>query len=394
MEYRPHSYQRRAEDFLIEHPAAGLFLDMGLGKTVITLSAIERLLHEECAIDHVLIIAPLRVAKSTWPDEILKWDHTKDLRFAVAVGTEKQRLAAISQQAEITIINRENVPWLVSLIGKSWSYDLVVIDELSSFKSAKSQRFRALRKVRKYIRRIVGLTGTPTPNGLIDLWPQMYLLDMGQRLFQTLGRYRATYFIPGRRNQNVIYEWILREGADQEILRKIEDVCLSMRAADYLELPPRLDHVISVRMPESVTKQYKTLEKDQVLTLDGASIVGTAAAIVTNKLLQLANGAVYDDEKRVIRIHDEKLGALEDLIEAANGQPVLVYYSYKHDLERIRERFPEAVELCGEDEIRKWNSGRIPLLLAHPASAGHGLNLQDGGHILIWFGLPWSLVLY
>jgi len=393
MEFKPWAYQAFAIDKIIEQPEAGLFLSMGLGKTIITLTAIEELLYDRFEIVKVLVIAPLRVAQTVWSDEITKWNHLRHLRLVKVLGTVRQRREALQTYADIYIINRENVPWLVQECGDAWPFDMVVIDELSSFKSNNAQRFKALKRVRPYIRRMVGLTGTPAPNSLLDLWPQIYLLDQGQRLGKTVTGYRERYFRPGRRNRTVIFNWDPKPGAEEAIYKTLEDLCVSMSAEDWLDMPERLDRIVKVRLTDQAREDYQTLQRQLVLELDKGSVTANDAGVLANKLLQMANGAVYDEDGRPQEIHNAKLDALEELIEAANGQPVLVFYSYKHDLARIKKR-TKVRELKTERDIEDWNAGRIPVLLAHPGSAGHGLNLQDGGHIIIWFGLPWSLEMY
>lgn len=392
----PHEYQAFSINKIIENPAAGLFLDMGMGKTVSTLTAIAELLHDYFEVSKVLVIAPLRVAKYTWTDEIEKWEHTRYLKTSQILGTEKERLEALEKQADIYLINRENVVWLVEHLKSDWPFDMVVIDELSSFKSTKAKRFRALRKVRPFIKRIVGLTGTPAPNGLIDLWPQLYLLDQGERLGKTITGFRERYFVPGAGDpsRHVVYDWIPKKEAEENIYKKIEDICVSMKSVDYLELPERIDHTITVELSPGARGKYEKLEKDLLLPFADGDVVADTAAVLSNKLLQLANGAIYDENKEVQFVHNEKLDALEELIEQANGKPVLVFYNFKHDLDRILERFKNAVKLETDEHFKKWNNGEIPILLTHPASAGHGLNMQDGGNIIIWFGMPWSLELY
>jgi len=348
-------------------------------------------------ITKVLIIAPLRVAKMTWGQEIEKWDHLKHLKISKVLGSEKKRLEALNTEADIYIINRENTEWLVNYYGRAWPFDMVVIDELSSFKSNKSKRFKALRKVRPLIRRIVGLTGTPAPNGLIDLWPQMYLLDRGERLGKTITGYREKYFKPYKRDwqTGTVYEWSLKDGAEKEIYKQISDICISMKAEDYLEVPELLEIPVEIELSTKDYNRYKKLERDLLLPLkDNTEIEAMSAAALSNKLLQMANGAVYDEDKQFHIIHDEKLKVLEEIIEAANGKPVLVFYNYKHDLERIKAYFKNVRTLDNESDIQDWNSGKIPILLLHPASAGHGLNLQAGGNTIVWFGLNWSLELY
>ena len=368
---------------------------MGLGKTVITLTAVKRLL-DDFAVTKVLVIAPLRVAATVWAEETEKWDHLDGIICSKVLGSERERLAALRKDADIYIINRENVQWLVNYQAKlkDWPFDMLVIDELSSFKSPKAERFRSLRRVLPAVRRAVGLTGTPSPNGLIDLWSQIYLLDQGERLSKFIGHYRDEYFTPGNRNGQVVFNWNLKPGAADRIYRKIEDICMSMKAEDYLTLPDRLDITYPVSLSEKAQQAYEQLEKDLVLPMADEAITAQNAAVLTGKLLQLANGAIYMEDHSYVRLHDAKLGALEDLIEAANGEPVLVYYSFQHDADRIQERFPEARRLITPEDVKDWNAGKIPVLIAHPASAGHGLNLQQGGHIVIWFGLTWSLELY
>lgn len=397
MIFKPHEYQKYAINHIIDNSTSGLFLDMGLGKTVTTLTAVDELLFLG-EINKVLVIAPLRVAEDTWSTEINKWDHLKNLRISKVLGSEKERKAALITKADIYVINRENVEWLVKEIFDKWYFDMVVIDELSSFKSSKAKRFRALKKVRPYFKRIVGLTGTPAPNSLIDLWPQLYLLDGGKRLGKTISSYREQYFKPGNRNQYVIFNWNLREGSADLINQKIGDICISMKAADYLNMPERIDNKIEINLPAAAMDKYKKFEKDLVLELGENDITAANAAVLTNKLLQMSNGAIYSEDKQVVEIHDEKLKALLEIIEAANGKPVLIFYNYKHDLKRIlsflEKNKLKGKHLEGSEDIKAWNNGEIPVLLTHPASAGHGLNLQYGGNIIVWFGLTWSLELY
>lgn len=347
----------------------------------------------------VLVIAPKRVAEDTWSTEVEKWDHLKHLKISKILGTPKKRLEAAESDADIYVTNRENVEWLVDNYFKNWKWDTLIIDELSSFKSSKAKRFRALKKVRPYFKRIVGLTGTPAPNSLIDLWPQLYLLDGGERLGKTITGYRERYFVPGDRNQFVVFNYNLREGAEEAIHNKISDICVSMKADDYLDIPERIDNIVRIDMPKKALKEYEELEKELIIQLDDEDISASNSAVLTGKLLQMCNGAIYADEtKEVINIHDEKLNALMDIIEAANGKPVLIFYSFKHDLIRIEDYLKKnkikGQELGGSEDIKKWNDGEIPVLLLHPASAGHGLNLQYGGNIIVWFGLTWSLELY
>ncbi|MBI0443292.1 SNF2-related protein [Bacillus velezensis] len=394
MKFKPHQYQEHAIKHIIDTHAAGLFLDMGMGKTVSTLTAVSDLLYDYFDVSNVLVIAPLRVAEDTWSRESEKWDHTSYLKVSKVLGPESSRIMALDMKADIYVINRENVEWLVNFYGKKWPFDMVVIDELSSFKSSKAKRFRALKKVRPFIKRIVGLTGTPAPNSLIDLWPQMYLLDQGERLGKTVTSYREKYFQPDQRNRTVIYSWKLKEGAEKAIHEKVSDICISMQARDWLQLPERIDNIVKVRMADKVKAKYKQLEKDLLLPFLDGDVVADTAAVLSNKLLQLANGAVYDENGEIQKLHDEKLNALEDIVDAANGKPILVFYSYKHDLERIQQKFKKAKTLDSSKEIADWNNGKIEMLLAHPASTGHGLNLQDGGHVIVWFGMTWSLELY
>jgi SNF2 family DNA or RNA helicase len=342
----------------------------------------------------VLIIAPLRVAEDTWSREIGKWDHLRHLRISKILGGRKQREAALKADADLYIINRENTEWLVSHFGKDWPFDTVVIDELSSFKSPSAKRFRALRRARPAIKRIIGLTGTPAPNGLMDLWSQIYLLDQGERLGKTITGYRDRYFVPGARSGHIVYDWKQKKEAEEAVFGKIADICVSMKSEDWLDMPDRIDNIVPVVLCPGARAKYRKLERDLLLPMMDADIVANTAAALSNKLLQLANGAAYDERKGVQHIHDAKLDALEDILEAANGHPVLVFYSYRHDLDRIRRRFPQVRTLDDSGSIADWNAGTIDLLAAHPASAGHGLNLQDGGSIIVWFGLTWSLELY
>lgn len=391
MKYTPHAYQRYAAQFILDHPAAAVFLDCGLGKTVITLTAIRELLHDSFAVRRVLIIAPLRVARDTWPSEIRKWDHLSDLTYAVAVGNTAKRLAALRQKAEITIINRENVDWLVK--NNTFDFDMVVVDEISSFKSHRTRRFKALMKVRPMVSRIVGLTGTPSSNGLMDLWAEFRLLDMGKRLGRFLTHYRERYFLPDKRNAQMVFTYKPRPGAEGKIYEAIGDITISMKSGDYLRLPELVTNVVRVEMNERERRIYERLKKDMAAEIDGKEIDAMNAAALSGKLLQMAAGAVYDGEGQAVRLHDRKLDALEDLVESANGRPVLIAYWFRHDIERIRKRFPGARELRREADIADWNAGKISIGLIHPASAGHGLNLQDGGSMLIWFSLTWSLEL-
>lgn len=396
MKYTPYSYQQYAASWIIDKKYSALFLDCGLGKTVITLTAISALLYDYFEITKVLVIAPLRVAHSTWDEEVAKWDHLKNIRISKVLGTEKERIAALNTKADVYIINRENVRWLVNFYKADWPFDMVVIDELSSFKSSKSQRFKALRKIRPLTKRIVGLTGTPAPNGLIDLWSQIYLLDGGERLGKTVTGFREKYFLPDKRNRHIVFTYKPKEGAKEAIYEKLSDICVSMKAEDYLELPQRIDNIISVELNSAVIKQYEVLEKELILSLDDSDISAGSAAVLANKLIQMANGAVYDENGEVKYIHDEKLKALDELIEAASCRPVLIFYGYQHDKDRIMNCLSKLNPriLQSDKDIKDWNRGEVQILLAHPASCGHGLNLQAGGNIIVWFGLTWSLELY
>lgn len=393
-----HPYQVAAVDHILNHTHCGLFLEMGLGKTVSTLTAINKLMYEELAINRVLVIAPKRVAESVWDTEIGKWEHLKHLKVSKIVGDAKTRLNALKTRADIYTIGRDNIAWLCKFYaGKRMPFDMLVIDELSSFKNHKSVRFRSLRVVQPQFLRVVGLTGTPAPNGLIDLWAQIYLLDRGERLGKFITRYRDEYFRPGRRNGAVIYSYDLRKGADQAIHKKISDICMSMKSKDYLTLPKRITNIITVNFDENLRKQYDSFEKEQVLSLfeDNAEITALSAATLSNKLLQFANGAIYDEKGGVHHVHDLKIEAVEELLDDANGKPVLIAWTFRHDRDRLMEALKSyhPRELKNGDDIRAWNEGKIPVLLMHPASGGHGLNLQAGGHIIIWFGQTWSLEL-
>ncbi len=393
MKYEPHEYQIFATEYILQNPVTAILLDMGLGKSVITLTAIFDMTLDSFLVRKVLVIAPLRVARDTWPAEIEKWDHLRGLRYTVAVGGERERKAALMQKVQVYLINRENVEWLVTKSGLPFDYDMVVVDELSSFKSHQAKRFKSLMKVRPKVKRIVGLTGTPSSNGLIDLWAEFRLLDMGQRLGRFIGNYRSTFFVPDKRNAQVVFSYKPKPGAEDAIYRLISDITISMKGSDYLKLPELVMNEAPVRMSTAEEQHYQTMKDEMVLSLKGQEIDAVNAAALSGKLLQMANGAVYDEGGGVVHIHDRKLDALEDLIEAANGKPVLVAYWFKHDLERILHRFP-AEKLDSADSIRSWNNGEIQLAVIHPASAGHGLNLQAGGSTLVWFGLTWSLELY
>ena len=415
MELKLHDYQRYAADFIIEHPLSSLFLGCGLGKTAITLAALNELMLDRFEVRKALVIAPLRVGLNVWPQEINQWDCFHGLSYAVAIGTEKQRKTALRQNAQITIINRENVPWLLQKSGEVLDFDMLVIDEMSSFKSHTSKRFKALVMARHRFSRVVGLTASPATNGLIDLWAQFRILDFGKRLGRFIGKYRDAYFNPGKTNGMIVYSYTPKPGAERKIYNQIDDMTVSMKADDHLKMPECLYRRYPVSMSPSEYEQYEKLKRDMVVSLrfappEGAlgeardenndeheegviELTAANAAVLSGKLLQLANGAVYNEVKETIHLHDHKLDALEDLVEAANGNPVLIAYWYQHDLERIRSRL-EVEELKSTDSIRRWNAGEIPVAVIHPASAGHGLNLQAGGSTLIWFGLTWSLELY
>lgn len=393
MKYKPHEYQSYATEFILSHPISAVFFEMGLGKSVITLSAIFDLCLDSFLVCKVLVIAPLRVARDTWPAEINKWDHLKGLSYSVAVGTEKERIDALKKQSTLYIINRENVDWLVHKSGIPFHFDMVVIDELSSFKSYGAKRFKSLLKVRPYIKRIVGLTGTPSSNGLMDLWAEFRILDLGQRLGRYISHYRNTYFKPDKRNAQIIFSYKPLPGAEEEIYKQISDITISMKSTDYLKMPEYVSNEVFVTLSDKEWKVYSEFKEEMVANLGDEEIDAVNAAVLSGKLLQMANGAVYDSENKAHVIHEKKLDALEDLIEGANGKPVLVAYWYKHDLERIKERFPVR-QIQSSKDIEAWNDGKIPIAVIHPASAGHGLNLQSGGSTLIWFGLTWSLELY
>ena len=393
MKYEAHEYQTYSTNFILEHPISAIFLDCGLGKTVITLTAINELIYDRFEVSKVLVIAPLRVAANSWPSEFAKWDHLTSLSYSVVLGTETERKAALQKKADVYIINRENVQWLVEKSGIPFDFDMCVIDELSSFKSHTSKRFRSLLKVRSNFRRIVGLTGTPSSNGLMDLWAEFRVLDMGQRLGRYIGQYRRAFFVPDKRNAQIIFSYKPLPGAEDAIYKRISDITISMKSGDYLKMPKLVINEVPVYLNPSEQEQYDKLREEMVIDLKGKEIEAANAAALSGKLLQMANGAIYDENKEPILIHNRKLDALEDLIEGANGKPVLVAYWYQHDLLRIKERF-DVHEIKTTKDINDWNAGKIPVAVIHPASAGHGLNLQAGGSTLIWFGLTWSLELY
>ncbi|MEF3312337.1 DEAD/DEAH box helicase [Paenibacillus sp. GYB004] len=396
MKFVPHQYQEYATARILDTPYIALLLEMGLGKTVSTLTAIDKLLNDYFDAERVLVIAPLRVADDTWAREVGKWDHLRHLRIAKVLGSAEQRRRALRAEADIWVINRENVEWLVSEYGSKWPFDTVVIDESSSFKNPQAKRFKALRRVRPMIKRVIELTGTPAPNSLMDLWPQIYLLDQGERLGKTITGFRDRYFTPGARSGHVVYDWKQKQEAEQRIYESIADVVVSMKAADWLDLPERIDRTVPVKLSAQAQELYKKLERDLLLPYADADVVANTAAVLSNKLLQMASGAVYDEDRGVKLIHDAKLDALEDIIEAAQGKPVMVFYNFKHSLSRIQERFPQARILRkgkdGNEDIRAWNNDEIPLLLLHPKSAGHGLNLQESScQTVVWYDQIWSL---
>lgn len=393
MKYEPHEYQRYAVEYIKSHPVAAVLLSMGLGKTSISLMAINDLLFDSFEIHKVLIIAPLRVALSTSGAEIEKWEHLKNLKYSIAVGTEQERLAALNADADIYIINRENVQWLIEKSGVPFDFDMLVVDELSSFKNHQAKRFKALMKVRPKVKRVVGLTGTPSSNGLMDLFAEFKLLDMGARLGRFIGQYRNAYFSPDKRNGQIIYSYKPLPDAEQQIYEKISDITISMKSTDHLKMPELISTQYEVELLEDEKKKYEELKKDLILQLPDGEITAANAASLTGKLSQMANGAVYSDDESILEIHQRKLDALEDIIESANGKPVLVAYWFRHDLERIKKRFVVR-EIKTSRDIADWNNGSIPVAAIHPASAGHGLNLQSGGSALVWFGITWSLELY
>ena len=399
MEFQPHNYQKYCIDRMVNDDKLGLMLDMGLGKTIITLTAIADLKFNRFAVDKVLIIAPKKVAEATWTDEIAKWDHLSLLKAELVLGSTQKRVRALSKKADIYVINRENVQWLVDYYQNSWPFDMVVLDEWSSFKNHQSKRFKSLKIIRKKIKRIVGLTGTPAPNGLIDLWAQIYLLDEGERLGNTIGKYRERYFTPGQRNATVIFNYDAKKGSNEAIQNKISDICISMKADDYLELPDIIYEEIPVALDSKAQKSYDELEREMILALDTGEEISVAnAAALSNKLLQLANGALYNEKRDVTEIHDCKLERFLELIEQLNGKPALVFYNFQHDRDRIIKALEKSklrlrVLKTPQDQI-DWNNKEIDILLAHPASAAYGLNLQAGGNHVVWFGLNWSLELY
>ncbi len=400
MIYKPYDYQNTAMRWILEKPRCGLFLDMGLGKTVITLTAVQQLI-DDCEIDRVLVVAPKKVAETTWSTEAEKWEQLHDLKVVKVLGTEKQRCLALSQKADVYVTGRDNFVWLVGKYGGSLPFDALVIDELTSFKSAKSQRFKAMRIAVPTVKRVIGLTGTPAPNGLIDLWAQMYCIDQGERLGKSVSRYRETYFETHKWN-NIIVRCDVKKGCEDLIRNKIADICLSMQAKDYLQLPDMITHTVTVHLSAKVMAAYNKFEKDKVLEFEAehgdepANILANSAAGLMNKLSQFANGAIYDEEKNVHNLHDEKIERLAEIVEAANGNSVLVFYQYKHDVPRITEKLKgyRVRTYQGEADLQVWNAGKIDVLLAHPASTAYGLNMQQGGHYIVWFGTGWNLEHY
>ena len=398
MKYVPHDYQRFAADYIISHPISAILLGCGLGKTSIALSAIDEMLHDRFLIRKALVVAPIRVCQNSWPDELRKWDHLRDIRWALAVGTQAERLAALRENAELTIINRENLAWLIEDSGVPFDFDLVVLDELSSFKNWQSKRYRAFMKVRPKIKRVVGMTGTPSSNGLIDLFAEYRCLDMGERLGRFIGRYRDEFFAPDRRNGNIVYSYRVLPGAEEEIYRRIGDITISMKTTDYLDMPELVTSEYSVTLDGEERKQYDAMKQDLLLQLPEGEVTAANAAALSGKLSQLSGGAVYTDDGSVKVIHSKKLDALEDIIEGANGSPLLVAYWYRHELERISERLSSLhipfARLDRPEDIRRWNAGEIPVALIQPMSLGMGVNLQQGGSTIVWYSLPWSLELY
>lgn len=398
MNFTPHNYQRYCIERVLDTPALGLLLDMGLGKTVITLTAVNDLKYNRFAVNRILVIAPKKVAESTWVKEASKWDHLKLLRFSTVLGSQAKRIKALNTPADIYVINRENVPWLVEYYKNAWPFDMVIVDEFSSFKNHQAKRFKSLKWVRPHIKRIVGLTGTPAPNGMLDLWAQVYLLDGGERLGKTITGFRERYFEPDQRNRDRVFTYAPKQGADERIQQLIGDICVSMKAEDYLELPDIVFNTVPIILDNKAEKAYNKLETEMLLQVDETTIDAGSAAVLTNKLLQLCNGAVYDEDRNVVSIHDCKLEAFMELIEGLNGKPALVFYNFQHDKNRIKKALAKTNlrvrELKTPQDENDWNNREIDILLAHPASAAYGLNLQQGGNHVVWFGLNWSLELY
>lgn len=398
MRFVPHDYQKYCINRMVAEPALGLFLDMGLGKTVITLTAINDLRYNRFALRAALVIAPKKVAEDTWTREAGKWDHLKLLRVVPVLGSLKKRIRALNTPGDVYVISRDNVQWLVDYYRNDWPYDTVILDELSSFKNPQAKRFKSLCLVKKHIRRIYGLTGTPAPNGMIDLWAQVYLLDGGQRLESRIGLYREKYFTPASRNRDVIFSYAPLPGAEEQIQEQIRDICISLSASDYLTLPSRMDNIVHVALSAKAKKAYEDFEREMFLEVDESTLDAGSAAVLSGKLLQFCNGAVYNADRQPIEVHSEKLEALREIVESAQGRPVLVFYNFQHDRERIQKSLKKAgvkvEDLKGSGTITRWNNREIPVLLAHPASAAYGLNMQAGGNIIVWFGLNWSLELY
>jgi SNF2 family DNA or RNA helicase len=399
MRFKPHDYQVYTIEQIKKKPKIALILDMGLGKTVCTLTAINDLMYDSFDIGKVLVIAPLRVADMTWPDEVEKWDHLKYLRISKVIGSAAKRVEALEKRADIYIINRENTKWLIDYYlskTKKWPFDTIVIDESSSFKNHQSQRFKALKKAAAVSKRVIELTGTPAPNSLMDLWSQIYLLDQGERLGQSITKYRNMYFYPDKRNQVVVFSYKPKPGAEKEIYKQIGDIAVSLKASDHIKMPDRIDNFIKLKMSKRIRAIYEEMERNYLVSIDEEMITATSAGVVSNKLLQMANGAAYDEDRKVIHIHDLKLEALEEIIEENDKKPILVLYNYQHDHQRLIQRFEKLKprELETKKDLDDWNNGSIQILLAHPASMGHGLNLQAGGNIIVWFGLTYSLESY
>lgn len=396
--FSPHGYQKYCVNRLLTDESLGLFLDMGLGKTVITLTAVNDLKYNRFAVSKVLVIAPKKVAEATWSNESRKWDHLQKLRIVPVLGSQSKRVRALNTPADVYVINRENIPWLIEHYRNAWPFDMVVVDEFSSFKNPQAKRFKALALVRQHIQRFVGLTGTPAPNGLLDLWAQVYLLDQGKRLGARVTHFRERYFEPDQRNRDRVFSYAPKPGADDVIRELIGDICVSMKAEDYLELPDVMYVTVPVVLDEPAQKAYASLEREMLLQVDETTIDAGSAAVLTNKLLQLCNGAVYDEDRKVVEIHDCKIEAFLERVEGLNGKPALVFYSFQHDLVRIQTALAKSGlrvrTLSTPQDEDDWNTGKIDILLAHPASAAYGLNLQQGGNHVIWFGLQWSLELY
>lgn len=400
MLYKPYEYQRTAMQWILDKPRCGLFLDMGLGKTVSTLTALQQLI-DDCEVSRILVVAPKKVAETTWSTEAEKWDHLQGLKVVKVLGSEKKRCEALATKADVYVTGRDNFVWLVGKYGGRLPFDVLVIDELTSFKSAKSERFKAMRIAVSSVKRVIGLTGTPAPNGLIDLWAQMYCIDQGERLGKSVTRYRETYFEQHRWN-NIVVRCDVKKGCDKIIRDKIADICLSMQAKDYLQLPDMIVHKIKIELSPKMAEAYRKFERDKVLEFkdahegEAANVLANSAAALMNKLSQFANGAIYDDDRNVHEIHDEKLDRLAEIVEAANGASVLVFYQYQHDTARIAKRL-KGLNVCiykDAGDLKQWNAGNIDVLLAHPASTAFGLNMQQGGHYIVWYGTGWNLELY